>query len=203
MKKTVHYPLVLVVIAALCVAGIDIVYSKVAEKIRMADTKKALDAVCCIFKGCSVEQMEKLETKLEDDTVVWFKCPAGYAVISSAQGFDGAVTLMVGWDKPLEKVNGIYVLSHTETPGLGANVELVNSENTWYNVLTFDMIDEEGKRPDFQEQFRNLTLAEAKLKRDSGKVDTMTAATITSRAVANAVQKSHGILKSILAQQGE
>jgi RnfABCDGE-type electron transport complex G subunit len=203
MKKSIHYPVVLATIAALCVAGIDVVYSSVKDKIRIADDKKALEAVCCIYKGCSAKQMKKLQARYEGDAVDWFKCPDGYAVIVSAQGFDGAVTLMAGWDKPLEKLTGIYVLSHNETPGLGGNVDAVGSENTWYNLITRTMIDEEGKRPDFQEQFRKLKPGEAKLKRDGGKVDALTGATITSRAVVNAVQKSRKMLKAILAQQGE
>ena len=203
MKKSIHYPLVLTVIAALCVAGIDVVYSNVAEKIKIADEKKALGAVCCIFSGCPAEQMEKLESQYEGDTVTWFKCPVGYAVITSAQGFDGAVTVMAGWDKSVEKINGIYVLSHTETPGLGGNVDLVNSANSWGGWLSGKWIDETGKRPDFQEQFRNLALEEAKLKRDGGRVDALTGATITSNAVVNAVQKSQKIIKAILAGQGK
>lgn len=195
MKKNVHYPLVLVIIAALCVAGIDIVYSSVKDRIKEADEKKAREAVRTIFRGCSPESIRKLER--------YYECPDGYAIVSSAQGFDGAVTVMAGWDKPLEKVRGIYVLSHTETPGLGANVDMVNSENTWYNVITFSLKDESGERPDFQKQFRNCTPEEAKLQQDGGKLDALISATITSRAVVNAVQKSHKILKAILTKQGQ
>jgi RnfABCDGE-type electron transport complex G subunit len=202
MKKSVHYPLVLAIIAALCVAGIDLVYSSVEQRIREADDKKALEAVCCIFKGCDVSQMEKVEGKYEGDEVEWYKCPAGYAVKTSGKGFDGAVTVMVGWDEALEKLNGIYVLSHTETPGLGGNVDLVNSQNTWANVISGTMKDETGKRPDFQEQFRGLAREEAKLKRDGGKIDGLTGATITSVAVVEAVKNSWNILSS-LTSQGE
>jgi electron transport complex protein RnfG len=108
---------------------------------------------------------------------------------------------MSGWDSNLGKLSGIYVLAHTETPGLGGNVNLVNSENTWRNLLTGTMKDETGKRPDFQEQFRGLTLDEAKLKQDGGKVDALTGATITSRAVCDAVQKSHKVLGTITTKQ--
>ncbi len=202
MKKSIHYPLVLAVIAALCVAGIDIVYSNVAEKIRIADTKKALNAACCIF-GCAAEEIEPRTAQYNDETITWFACPAGYAVVVGAQGYDGEVKVMVGWDKSLEKIMGIYVLSHTETPRLGGNVDLINSANTWANILKGTMVDESDKRPDFQEQFRGLALAEAKLKKDGGEVDSITSATITSRAVVNAVQKSHSVLKAILEKQGK
>ncbi len=200
MKKSIHYPLVLLIIAAVCVAGIDIVYTSVAESIREADEKKARGAVGVIFKDVASEQVEKMESIYEGDTVTWFKCPAGYAVITGAQGFDGEVKLMAGWDIELKKLVGIFVLSHTETPGLGGNVDLVNSKNTWYNVLTGTMEDETGKRPDFQEQFRNMGADEAKLKKNGGKIDALLGATITSDAVTNAVKKSLKILKAILSE---
>jgi RnfABCDGE-type electron transport complex G subunit len=203
MKKSIHYPLVLVIIAVACVAGIDVVYRSVAEGIREADEKKARGAVGVIFKDVPAGQIEKRESAYEGDAVTWFKCPAGYAVIAGAQGFDGEVRLMAGWDAGLEKVVGIFVLSHTETPGLGGNVELVNSENTWYNVLTGTTKDEASKRPDFQEQFRSVTADEARLKKDGGKIEALSGATITSDAVSNAVRKSLEILKAVLAEQNE
>lgn len=203
MKKSIHYPLVLVIIAAACVAGIDIVYKSVAERIREADEKKARGAVGVIFKDVPSDQIEKNESTYEGDTVTWFKCPAGYAVIAGAQGFDGEVKLMAGWDTKLEKLIGIFVLSHTETPGLGGNVDLVNSSNTWYNVITGSMKDEAGKRPDFQEQFRGIAAEEAKLKKDGGKIDALSGATITTNAVSMAVKKSLKILQAILSEKGE
>jgi len=203
MKKTIHYPLVLAIIAALCVAGIDIVYSMVVDKIRLADKKKALEAVCCIYKGCPVEQIETNQFDNKGDLVTWYKCSGGYAVIASAQGFDGAVTVMVGWDEKLEVVNGIFVLSHTETPGLGGNVDLVNSENTWLNVVNGTMKDETGKRPDFQIQFNGVAADKAKLKKENGDIDALGGATITSQAVVNAVRKSYELMKLILENENK
>lgn len=209
MKKSIHYPLVLVIIAAACVAGIDVVYKSVAERIREADEKKARGAVSVIFKDVPSDQIEKIESTYEGDTVTWFKCPAGYAVIAGAQGFDGEVKLMAGWDTELKELIGIFVLSHTETPGLGANVDMVESANTWYLLLfnTGEYMEtkkkELGKRPKFQDAFKNRTIEEAKLKRDGGQVDAMVGATITSVAVVNAVSKSREILQAILSGEDE
>ena len=100
-----------------------------------------------------------------------------------------------------EDIVGIFVLSHTETPGLGGNVDLVNSENTWYNVLTGTTKDETGRRPDFQEQFRGVAADETKLKKDGGKIDALSGATITSDAVSMAVRKSLELLKAILSEK--
>ena len=198
MKKSVKYPVVLAVIAALCVAGIDVIYSAVAEKIEQAKKEKELNAVSVIFKNLQSDKIEAEQAEYNGEEIAYYRCRTGYAVVTKAQGYDGAVKVMTGWDESLENIVGIYVLGHTETPGLGGNVDLVNSSNTWWNVITFSMKDESDKRPDFQEQFRNLTLAEAKLKKDSGKIDALTGATITSNAVVRAVQKSHKVLSAVL-----
>jgi len=97
--------------------------------------------------------------------------PAGYAVKSTVSGFGGPLVLMVGLT-PDGKVYGTSVLSHAETPGLGAKCTT----------------DER-----FIDQFKGFDPASRKLSvtKDGGDVDAITASTITSRAytlaIANAV----------------
>ena len=87
----------------------------------------------------------------------------------SMNGFGGKVELMVGMlaDGIINKVS---VLSQAETPGLGAN--MVNDKFKGQ----FD-----GKDP------KNFKLM---VKKDGGDVDAITAATISSRAVSEAVKKA-------------
>ncbi|MDI3548816.1 MAG: H+/Na+-translocating ferredoxin:NAD+ oxidoreductase subunit [Halanaerobiales bacterium] len=44
----------------------------------------------------------------------------GVAIKATGGGFQGMITVMVGTDPEAEKVYGIQVLEHQETPGLGA-----------------------------------------------------------------------------------
>ena len=44
----------------------------------------------------------------------------GVCVITAANGYGGEISILTGVDKDL-KVTGIDILSHGETPGLGAN----------------------------------------------------------------------------------
>ena len=87
----------------------------------------------------------------------------------SGEGFGGNVELMVGIlaDGVINKVS---VLSQTETPGLGANMV----------------------QPKFKDQFDGKNPADFKLKvkKDGGDVDAITAATISSRAFTQAVDKA-------------
>ncbi len=95
---------------------------------------------------------------------------AGCVIITAAKGYGGDVQVMVGFDMN-KTVTGVSVLSHSETPGLGAN----------------------AAKPGFLEQFIGIAdagnLAVAK---DGGSVDAVTAATISSRAVTNAINSAAG-----------
>ena len=107
----------------------------------------------------------------EDDTgmvTAVYASDGGWAVQVSANGFGGEVNMMVGIDKA-GNVIGISIISHAETPSLGA----VAAENNAAG---------EG----FRSQFAGLsgTLA---VKKDGGTVDAISGATITSRAVVEGV----------------
>lgn len=92
----------------------------------------------------------------------------GCVIITSAKGYGGDVQVMVGFDMN-RTVTGVSILSHSETPGLGAN----------------------AAKPAFLDQFVSSgdagSLAVAK---DGGSIDAVTAATISSRAVTAAVNSA-------------
>lgn len=103
-----------------------------------------------------------------------------YAVKSVTIGFGGPLTVMVGV-LPDGTVNATQVLSHSETPGLGAKCK-----------------DDEK----FLSQFRSFA-PDRKLAvtKDGGEVDAITASTITSRAYTLAVANAVNLVRSIV--QGE
>ena len=93
----------------------------------------------------------------------------GYAIDASGKGFGSTIKIKVGMN--LNKtIKAIRITSQNETPGLGTRVE--------------------GTK--FTDQFVNKTLKQVLLKKDSSKgtIDALTGATISSRAVSEAVQKS-------------
>ena len=103
--------------------------------------------------------------------------PAAYAVKSTVVGFGGPLTLMVGITAD-GVVYNTSVLSHAETPGLGAK-------------CTTDT--------KFMEQWKGFNPAVKKLsvKKDGGDVDAITASTITSRAYAQAVSNALETFKAL------
>ncbi len=91
---------------------------------------------------------------------------AGFAVMVSSGGYGGDVSLAVGIDNEL-KVTGVDVISHSETPGLGAKCVKDEFKGQF-----------EGKSADIQ-----VVKSGAK----DNQIDAITSATITSKAVTNGV----------------
>ncbi|HYX09189.1 MAG TPA: RnfABCDGE type electron transport complex subunit G, partial [Bacteroidales bacterium] len=92
----------------------------------------------------------------------------------SKNGYGGQIDLMVGFT-PDGTINNISVLDQKETPGLGTKM----TDSVFKDQFN-------GKDP---EQFK------LKVKKDGGDVDAITAATISSRAFCDAVQKAYKIYK--------
>ena len=100
---------------------------------------------------------------------------AGFAVKTwTRSGFSGLIRLMVGFDNTGNIVN-ISVLEHKETPGLGTK-----------------MADD-----DFKDQYKNRNPGNynIKIKKDGGKIDSITAATITAQAFSDAVLRAYKSLE--------
>ena len=102
----------------------------------------------------------------------------GYAVESfTSKGFSGRINVMVGFDMD-GNIVGTSVISHSETPGLGAK-----------------MTD-----PAFSSQFVGKNPASYRLAvtKDGGDVDAITASTITSRAYCDAVDRAYRVFGQIV-----
>jgi electron transport complex protein RnfG len=86
------------------------------------------------------------------------------AYSASAKGYHDLIEVMVGVG-PDGKLTGISIMSHTETPGLGARIV----------------------EPEFTDQFEGLDLDTTKLSAEGGSVDTLSGATFSTTGVIAAV----------------
>jgi Na+-translocating ferredoxin:NAD+ oxidoreductase subunit G len=93
--------------------------------------------------------------------------PKAVAFESFGKGFGGDVFIVLGVDLDTDKIMGVGVTTHSETPGVGARAKT---------------------DPKFVAQFKGKTLEGTfKVKADGGQVDAIGGATITSRAVSMAL----------------
>lgn len=93
------------------------------------------------------------------------------AFMMTQQGYAGPINIMLGVNQKGE-ILGTRVISHLETPGLGDKIEA--NKNDW--ILGFDGLSLE-----------NTPMTQWAVKKDGGKFDQFSGATITPRAVVKAV----------------
>lgn len=103
------------------------------------------------------------------------KQPAGLIfTITAPNGYSGDITMLMGV-LPDDRISGVRVLKHKETPGLGDKIEL--NKNPW--ILEFNG---RNVRDDNDPRWA--------VKKDGGDFDQFTGATITPRAVVGAVKNA-------------
>jgi len=172
----------LTVISFCAAACLGFVYELTKEPIALSVLNKKLEAIRQVvpeFNNNPNSEMYRLPTGEGDSLDIY---PAknegeivGYAVNTySKNGFSGNISLMAGFRTDGTIIN-ITILGQKETPGLGTKMA----------------------EPDFKNQFNDKNPAEfvLKVRKDGGAVDAITAATISSRAFCDAVQRAYNTLQ--------
>ncbi|MCQ2285576.1 MAG: RnfABCDGE type electron transport complex subunit G [Bacteroidales bacterium] len=171
--------LVLALIAVVAAAGLASVYSVTKAPIEVAKNEKKTTAISKVLPGFKGEfkEVEVREEGKQKPVTVYFAFENdkmfGAAVESyTDKGFNGVFTIMVGFDAE-GNILGSEVIDASETPGLG---EKISSEKS-----------------DFSKQFqgKNPKSYSLKVTKDGGDVDAITAATISSRAYCDAVERAY------------
>ena len=172
----------LTMISLVASALLGIVYQMTKAPIELSVLNKKLAAIKQVvpeFTNNPNDDMYRLPTGEGDSLDIY---PAkkdgnivGYAVNTySKKGFSGNINLMAGFKSDGTIIN-ITVLEQKETPGLGTKMT----------------------EPAFKNQFNDKQPAEfrMKVKKDCGSVDAITAATISSRAFCDAIQRAYNTLQ--------
>ena len=158
LRLTVTLLLICAIVAAV-LAGVNAITK---DRIAAIQEQKTQDAIAEVLPN--VTGLEELV--LTGDTGIVstvYAAEGGYAVEVTPAGFSGEITMMVGTVDG--QVTGISVIKHSETPSLGAEAAASSS-----------------KGQTFREQFAGLS-GLLEVDKDGGEIDSLTIATITSRAV--------------------
>ena len=183
LRLTVTLLLICAVVAA-ALAGVNAITKDKIAAIQAEKTQKAIEAVLPGAEKLEeipftdetglVTKVYKSDMSLSSDSASAF----GYAVEVRPAGFGGAITMMVGISDD-GKVLGISIISHAETPGLGA-VSAANSD----------------KGVSFREQFKGL-VAGITIGDGQNQVDALSGATITSKAIVDGVNAALECIKNL------
>ncbi len=169
-------------LAALALTGVYALTKGPIEKGQKEKKEKALQSVLPAYEGTVRDTVvvdadnEQIPVHLaigKDGEL----CGAGIETYTK-KAFSGRFDLMVGFDAEGTIVN-TEVLKASETPGLG---DKINKDKS-----------------DFAKQFNHQNPADYRLvvKKDGGDVDAITAATISSRAYCDAVQRAYDVFMKI------
>lgn len=147
--------------------------------IEEANAKALNEAIQLVVPGFDNQPTANPETiDLNGATYTIYKATKGgefigAAVQSTANGFGGPLTILVGFDAQGNIID-YSLLSHAETPGLGSKADL------WFK--------KDGKGAIIGMNPGKTSLSVSK---DGGSVDAITASTITSRAFLSAVNNAY------------
>lgn len=170
---------VITVIAAALLSG---VYSLTKAPIEEANLNKQVEAISAVtpqFDNDPVAEAVEITPAGEAIPVKVFPARNGGELVGAAvesytnTGFSGYIKVIYGFDAN-GTITGFAVMEHAETPGLGAKMD------EWFRDTT-------GKRSIIGRNSANDNLTVSK---DGGDVDAITAATISSRAFLDALNRA-------------
>ena len=177
MQNIARLVVVLVTICVVASGSLAFVNSLTAERIRISEEKETHrlygEALAGLGKTVELGEPRELGNLVCYEGSVNGE-PAGTAfIVTTNKGYGTPIEIIVAVDASGERLAGVRIKKHQETPGLGANIVKVRPGE-----------DE----PWFLRQFKNLAADSISL-RPEGEIDAITAATISSRAVTDAVRQ--------------
>ncbi|MDT8318091.1 MAG: RnfABCDGE type electron transport complex subunit G [bacterium] len=173
--------LTLTIVSAIAASSLAKIYDATKDKIAEAKRQEMLRAIKTVLPDFNnepdkdlVELVSGKDKKGQDVKVTFYRGKKDDKIIgvafksSSMEGYSGLIEVMVGVD-PAGTVSAIEVVSHAETPGLG-------------DKIAFSA---------FEDQYKGKSLQNANwlVKKDGGDFFQLTGATISPRAVTEAVKK--------------
>ena len=180
MNKIIRLALVLFAVSAIVAGVLGVVNALTAPVIDAQKQAKTAAAFASVLKA---ERFDEIEFVNPDFPTVLTVHAAdggdtGYVVTSKFSGAQGNITMAVGVDNDF-KCTGISIIEHAETSGLGANAASTGDVGV-----------------NFREQFVGQDESIA-LSNNGGSIDALTGATITSRAITEAVATSIWAVESL------
>ena len=160
-------------VASAGVGAVNMITADAIAEANAAATKQAISNVLPTFENTEVSEQTIDDMPIKVYTATNSGEKVGYAVESMTKsGFGGVIRMMVGF-APNGQILNVNVLQQAETPGLGT--KMADEDNALLNSIK----DKKAWEIEF------------KVKKDGGELDALTAATISSRAYYDAVERAY------------
>jgi electron transport complex protein RnfG len=176
MKQIIQMAVVLTVICTVCGIALSGIESMTAERIVQQTLLNVQGPnVEVVLKGAENDLIaDRKSIEVEGEELLLFVAkksnnPWAIAYETTASGFGGDVTIMVGYDLQQDKLTGLKVGKNSETAGIGSRVT-EDSFTKQFKGLNIDLEFTDGPCP--------------------GGVDAVSGATVSSTAVCEALKQS-------------
>lgn len=187
MRDMIKMIVVLAVLSSVSGIGLAALYENTKDRIKDQELKFVKGpAINSILKGVSNDPVkERFELPAGDTQKIFFVgvldgSPDAVAFEAMGKGYGGNVGVMVGVNTKDDKIIGVGVTVHNETPGVGSKAQT---------------------DPAFVSQFKGKNLIrEFNVKSAGGDLDAISGATITSKAVTVAVTDAGKTYKELKPQ---
>jgi electron transport complex protein RnfG len=176
MKEIARFSSTLTLVALISAGSLALV-NKITKPKSIAEQENKLEkALYSVLPDCSEGTIIPIE---ENDQILYYEgyqdkkhtLLIGYAFLAEGKGYSNTIRTLVGMDTSYT-IYAIKILSQQETPGLGSLCEEVRSGES---------------KPWWQDQFTGKTANGIAVDKDKGEIESITGATITSRAVTNSI----------------
>ncbi|MFN4190171.1 MAG: RnfABCDGE type electron transport complex subunit G [Pseudothermotoga sp.] len=219
MKEYIRNGVILLTYCLVAGFALGLVYTITKDRIAITELGKKFEAIEAVLKDESgkyivpLENIRTVVSQVKDETKQIFEDGKGkvyspvyqfnsdlgpvYVLSGSAIGYGGAVSVVASFVK---KSDGFMLFSvrvtdySQETPGLGAKIGEEDIQKRFYPIEPSAL--QNGIRVDKDANMSDLSVEEAKAKGIAKVSDVMTGATITPRAVTNAINAMLSYLRS-------
>ena len=188
----INMVVVLFCISLIASAGVGYMYTLTEKPIAKAAQQKQQEAIRSVMPGKfdNDPAQEKWSKEVDGKILEFYPAKSHGELIGTAvktfsnNGFNGYIEIMVGF-KPDGSIHDYSALVNKETPGLGSKM------NFWFREGNPGSV--KGKTPG---------KSGLKVRKDGGDVDAITAATISSRAFVDAINRASAALEGADATSG-
>lgn len=170
MSQLAKFGLILGVICLAATLVLALTYEitkpKIDEQLRIEEQAalKKIIPEADSFEPKTIDGIEYFEALKGSDLI-------GYCLKVTGTGYGGYMRIIVGID-PAGTIKGVSILEHQETPGLGSKINEIKPGET---------------EPYFLRQFKGKSARTVTVKKD---IDAITGATISSKAVTDAINQT-------------
>lgn len=178
MKDLIRYALILSLFTMISAVSLAWINQITLPRILVQQQKELNEGLYSVLPGLSTGKLK--EVRQDDETTFYVGYSdtsennlIGYAFLNFAKGYSSTIQTLVGVDTS-GQIMGMRILFQQETPGLGTRCEEIRSGES---------------SPWWQNQFLGKKATDVLVDKDGGEIESITGATITSRAITDGVAR--------------